>query len=318
MENKSKNLLIKSILIISAVIFLVIIIYFYISFKKTKEETNRERVFTYLTTTYKNDTLSSKSPLLGLLNYNFEEVPNTLSIDALIKSNLMASSKMNEIGVDNIYNDICGMSKNEYMNKSNYLLNGNTNCYYRKNVLNENINCDNICSMSTSDIMVQINNDLYMEHEENFFEMFPWTRQYVKDYHIKQGPLEEILDVDPLTMLVRLDNMQYDRDLFLSAIKEVDDQIGIRFWLEAPFFEVYLKGVSKSDSMLLLAKRYQIPPTRIIAAGDAENDIEMLQSAGISIAMKNAHDLVKKCATTISDFDNNHDGLYRALKEIFH
>ena len=54
MENKSKNLLIKSILIISAVIFLVIIIYFYISFKKTKEETNRERVFTYLTTTYKN------------------------------------------------------------------------------------------------------------------------------------------------------------------------------------------------------------------------------------------------------------------------
>ena len=164
MENKSKNLLIKSILIISAVIFLVIIIYFYISFKKTKEETNRERVFTYLTTTYKNDTLSSKSPLLGLLNYNFEEVPNTLSIDALIKSNLMASSKMNEIGVDNIYNDICGMSKNEYMNKSNYLLNGNTNCYYRKNVLNENINCDNICSMSTSDIMVQINKILQWDN----------------------------------------------------------------------------------------------------------------------------------------------------------
>ncbi len=164
MENKSKNLLIKSILIISAVIFLVIIIYFYISFKKTKEETNRERVFTYLTTTYKNDTLSSKSPLLGLLNYNFEEVPNTLSIDALIKSNLMASSKMNEIGVDNIYNDICGMSKNEYMNKSNYLLNGNTNCYYRKNVLNENINCDNICSMSTNDIMVQINKILQWDN----------------------------------------------------------------------------------------------------------------------------------------------------------
>ena len=164
MENKSKNLLIKSILIISAVIFLVIIIYFYISFKKTKEETNRERVFTYLTTTYKNDTLSSKSPLLGLLNYNFEEVPNTLSIDALIKSNLMASSKMNEIGVDNIYNDIYGMSKDEYMNKSNYLLNGNTNCYYRKNVLNENINCDNICSMSTSDIMVQINKILQWDN----------------------------------------------------------------------------------------------------------------------------------------------------------
>lgn len=180
------------------------------------------------------------------------------------------------------------------------------------------LNLWNKFKKQAKNIMVQINNDLYMEHEENFFEMFPWTRQYVKDYHVKQGPLEEILDVDPLTMLVRLDNMQYNRDFFLSAAKEVSNQIGIRFWLDAPFFEVYLKGISKSDSMLLLANRYNIPPTRIIAAGDAENDIEMLQSAGISIAMKNAHDLVKKCATTVSKFDNNHDGLYHALKEIFH
>lgn len=53
-----------------------------------------------------------------------------------------------------------------------------------------------------------------------------------------------------------------------------------------------------------------------IAAGDQVNDISMLQAAGTSIAMLNGMDTVKKAATMVTAFDNNHDGLGRLLMDL--
>ena len=130
MKKQTRDLLIKIILIVAIVCGLGISIYSYIKLEKTKEETYKENIFTYLTTTYKNKILSSASPLLGLLNYNFDTTNITLSVEALINTNLMSSSKLNDIGVDNIYNSIYGMNRKDYISKSNYLSNGNKNCYY--------------------------------------------------------------------------------------------------------------------------------------------------------------------------------------------
>lgn len=156
MKKQTRDLLIKIILIVAIVCGLGISIYSYIKLEKTKEETYKENIFTYLTTTYKNKILSSASPLLGLLNYNFDTTNITLSVEALINTNLMSSSKLNDIGVDNIYNSIYGMNRKDYISKSNYLSNGNNNCYYQKDVLKKNLNCDNICSMTKYQIMLKM------------------------------------------------------------------------------------------------------------------------------------------------------------------
>ena len=156
MEKKTRDLIIRVIIILSVLVTVIILIYSYFKFKKTKDDTYKESIFTYLTTTYKDETLSSSSPLLGILNYNFDEVKNTLSVQSLINTNLMSSSKMNDVGVDNIYNSIYGISKSEYIKKPNYLSNGNNNCYYQRDVLNKNFNCDSICSMTKSQIMLQM------------------------------------------------------------------------------------------------------------------------------------------------------------------
>ena len=42
----------------------------------------------------------------------------------------------------------------------------------------------------------------------------------------------------------------------------------------------------------------------------------MFQFAGISVAMKNANDNLKKYASRVSKFDNNHDGIMYELKDI--
>jgi len=50
-----------------------------------------------------------------------------------------------------------------------------------------------------------------------------------------------------------------------------------------------------------------------MAIGDAPNDVGMLQVAGVSVAMDNAHPLVKDVADWIAPTNNNH-GVRAALQ----
>ena len=52
------------------------------------------------------------------------------------------------------------------------------------------------------------------------------------------------------------------------------------------------------------------------SAGDAPNDISMLQAAGCGIAMKNADPEVKESADHITRYDNEHDGLADAIETL--
>lgn len=65
-----------------------------------------------------------------------------------------------------------------------------------------------------------------------------------------------------------------------------------------------------------LCELLNISPLLSIAAGDAENDISMIEAAGIGIAMYNASDDVKAAATMVTALDNNHDGLARELLDL--
>lgn len=62
-----------------------------------------------------------------------------------------------------------------------------------------------------------------------------------------------------------------------------------------------------------ILKYYGIKREEIMAFGDGENDIEMLQYAKIGIAMGNADNDVKKAADYITDHIDE-DGIYKALQ----
>ena len=51
-----------------------------------------------------------------------------------------------------------------------------------------------------------------------------------------------------------------------------------------------------------------------MAMGDANNDIEMLQFAGLGIAMGNASDHVKSLANDVTD-SNEEEGVARAIEK---
>ncbi len=82
------------------------------------------------------------------------------------------------------------------------------------------------------------------------------------------------------------------------------------------FTEIVPKGVNKGSALQIVAKMLEMDTKEIIAFGDNENDIEMLQLAGIGVAMGNAPEHVKAKADIIADTNDN-DGLYKILEEIF-
>ena len=73
-------------------------------------------------------------------------------------------------------------------------------------------------------------------------------------------------------------------------------------------------GTTKASALSRLAKILDIQPSEIIAMGDANNDIEMLEFAGLGIAMGNASDHVKSLADAVTA-SNEEDGVARAIEK---
>ena len=79
--------------------------------------------------------------------------------------------------------------------------------------------------------------------------------------------------------------------------------------------EVLTKGVNKACGLEKLAQKLNIQPSEIAAIGDAANDIEMLEYAGLAIAMGNASEEVKAIADIVTDTNEN-NGVIKAIDKL--
>ncbi len=72
-------------------------------------------------------------------------------------------------------------------------------------------------------------------------------------------------------------------------------------------------GCSKASGVAALAARYQIPLSQVMAIGDNINDLEMLQRAGLGVAMGQAPEEVKAAAKVVTA-SNEEDGVALAIE----
>ena len=78
------------------------------------------------------------------------------------------------------------------------------------------------------------------------------------------------------------------------------------------YFEFMAPGINKGNALAGSLPKIGIDASEVIAFGDAQNDISMLEWAGIGVAMGNATDAAKAAADEVTA-SNNEDGIALAL-----
>lgn len=117
----------------------------------------------------------------------------------------------------------------------------------------------------------------------------------------------------------------YRDEIIKVAIKEIDeDNYGL---LKQSLIEMDLFHVAKSDTFFVdinpigenkgngvaaLAGHLSIPMENVMCIGDNENDLEMIELAGVGVAMGNAVEPVKKAAVYVTG-DHDHAGVAEAI-----
>lgn len=107
-----------------------------------------------------------------------------------------------------------------------------------------------------------------------------------------------------------------DPKILDAAIKHIPPEAHERYTIlkSAPYFlEMLDKRVNKGAGVRALAGQLGIRPEEVMAIGDQENDIAMLEYAGIGVAMGNAIESVKAVAQVITVTNEEH-GVARAIE----
>ena len=81
------------------------------------------------------------------------------------------------------------------------------------------------------------------------------------------------------------------------------------------YLEVIPRTINKGQGIRNICRVLGIRPEEVIAFGDAENDIPMLRTAGMGVAMGNAAEAVKQAADMVT-LSNNEDGIAAALEKL--
>lgn len=81
------------------------------------------------------------------------------------------------------------------------------------------------------------------------------------------------------------------------------------FFSNRTYLEIVAAGVNKGEAVKTLSALLDVPLANTIAAGDEANDLSMIRSAGLGVAMANGIDEVKAAAGYITRRDNNQDGI---------
>lgn len=143
------------------------------------------------------------------------------------------------------------------------------------------------------------------------------TRRYCENtresYEVLKTP-EQLLE-QKIYKVMAIDF--YDRRPLAALQQQVtsDPIFPFQSFFSSPwFYEFCAKGQDKGSGLRYLADVLCIPRSDTIAVGDEENDIPMIEAAGIGVAMCNARDEIKAHADVVTTRDNNHSGVAEVIR----
>ncbi|WP_413364990.1 Cof-type HAD-IIB family hydrolase [Lysinibacillus sp. 3P01SB] len=169
---------------------------------------------------------------------------------------------------------------------------------------------DSVNKFQYENLIAEVIDDVYLHNEnEELLNVFNMGNP-----RVTTGNLKLTLHEDPTSLLIQAN--EHNVPIIRKHLEDVHAElIEHRKWgAPFPIIEIVRKGLSKAVGVSKIAHEFEIPQDRIIAFGDEDNDLEMIDYAGIGVAMSNAIDELKSVAKEIT-LSNNEDGIGKFLAD---
>lgn len=142
------------------------------------------------------------------------------------------------------------------------------------------------------------------------FKIVSDLEQYIK----KENPTVFKLVISSLTSLAKLEEkLKQTMNLTIYRIKKEKQYRDRVINKEYEYLDITPNKTNKSEALSILSKYLEISSSEVMAIGDNLNDIDMLQSSGVGVAVANAYEAVKQVATYTTMNNVDHSGFAEAV-----
>ncbi len=155
----------------------------------------------------------------------------------------------------------------------------------------------------------------YMNDQLYVVELCEQSRIYEKLSGMKAIPLgAEFYSMkhEPTKMLCLAEPHEM-QEIKKGVIQEIGEELFVAT-SKAIYLELTHPSVNKGHALGLLADSLHIKQEEVMAIGDSNNDIPMLEYAGFGVAMGNATDKIKAVAQAVTSHNNAH-GVAEAIEK---
>lgn len=154
---------------------------------------------------------------------------------------------------------------------------------------------------------VYVEDKLYVENDDKYI------KDYIGDKGIDYFKVDSFDELD-FSKLNKLLAIRYDCEFIDNLISEVRKKYPQIYTVKSfdYFCEMANREATKGNAVKFLAKMYGLELGEVLAIGDQNNDIEMVETAGIGVAMGNGTEEIKKAADYVTDTVQN-DGFVKAI-----
>ena len=151
------------------------------------------------------------------------------------------------------------------------------------------------------------NEDHIVSRHDN--ECMQYYRRVIKTpLLITNDVLKDVTEPPSKMIAIELHDHEKQERFRLALQDMVGDELTL-LYSNPRYLEIFPSEAGKGSAVRRLSQILDVDIKDTYAAGDEQNDITMIEAAGVGIAMANATDIVKKSADIITELDNDHDGL---------
>ena len=156
---------------------------------------------------------------------------------------------------------------------------------------------------------VYVEDRLYVENDDKYI------KDYIGDKGIDYFKVKSFEELD-FTKLNKMLAIKYDEKFIDNLIIELRHKYPDIYVVKSfiYFCEIADKAATKGNAIKYLAKKYGIREDEVLAIGDQNNDIEMIETAGVGVAMGNGTIQIKSKADYITDTIEN-QGFIKAINK---